>query len=56
MQSVWRAGTRFGIGNQGICSSKFGVTFLMYSKIEVNGPGGILYEAIIGADGPLLET
>ena len=36
------------------CSSKFGVTFPMYSKIEVNGPGRHpLYEAIIGADGPL---
>ena len=36
------------------CSSKFGVTFPMYSKIEVNGPGRHpLYEAIIGVDGPL---
>ena len=36
------------------CSSKFGVTFPMYSKIEVNGPNRHpLYEAIIGEKGPL---
>ena len=36
------------------CSTKFGVSFPMYSKIEVNGPDRHpLYEAIIGKDGPL---
>ena len=36
------------------CSAKFGVSFPMYSKIEVNGPDRHpLYEAIIGKAGPL---
>ena len=36
------------------CSSKFGVTFPMYSKIDVNGAGRHpLYEGIIGEKGPL---
>ena len=36
------------------CSSKFGVTFPMYSKINVNGPDRHpLYESIIGENGPL---
>ena len=36
------------------CSSKFGVTFPMYSKIDVNGPKRHpLYESIIGEKGPL---
>ena len=36
------------------CSSKFGVTFPMYSKIDVNGPTRHpLYEDIIGDKGPL---
>ena len=36
------------------CSTKFGVTFQMYSKIEVNGPNRHpLYEGIIGEKGPL---
>jgi glutathione peroxidase len=36
------------------CSSKFGVTFPMYSKIDVNGPNRHpLYESIIGEKGPL---
>ena len=38
------------------CSSKFGVTFPMYSKIEVNGPNRHpLYEAIIATRGHLKE-
>ena len=36
------------------CSLKFGVTFPMYSKIEVNGENRHpLYESIIGENGPL---
>ena len=36
------------------CTSKFGVTFHMYSKIDVNGPNRHpLYESIIGEKGPL---
>ena len=36
------------------CSSKFGVTFPMYSKIDVNGPNRHpLYESIVGEKGPL---
>ena len=36
------------------CSTKFGVSFPMYSKIDVNGPTRHpLYEEIIGDNGPL---
>ena len=36
------------------CSSKYGVSFPMYSKIDVNGANRHpLYEAIIGEKGPL---
>ena len=36
------------------CSTKFGVSFPMYSKIDVNGPNRHpLYESIIGESGPL---
>ena len=36
------------------CSTKFGVTFPMYSKIDVNGANRHpLYESIIGDKGPL---
>ena len=36
------------------CSTKFGVTFPMYSKIDVNGPNRHpIYKDIIGEDGPL---
>jgi glutathione peroxidase len=36
------------------CSSKFGVSFPMYSKIDVNGPNRHpIYKEIIGEDGPL---
>jgi len=36
------------------CSTKFGVTFPMFSKIDVNGEGRHpLYESIIGENGPL---
>ncbi|MDG1138285.1 MAG: glutathione peroxidase [Opitutales bacterium] len=36
------------------CATKFGVTFPMYSKINVNGPDRHpLYESIIGEKGPL---
>ena len=39
---------------QEFCSTKFGVTFPMYSKIDVNGPTRHpLYEDIIGDKGPL---
>jgi glutathione peroxidase len=36
------------------CSTKFGVTFPMYSKIDVNGPKRHpIYQDIIGENGPL---
>jgi glutathione peroxidase len=36
------------------CSTKFGVSFPMYSKIDVNGPNRHpVYEDIIGDNGPL---
>ena len=36
------------------CSTKFGVSFPMYAKVNVNGPNRHpLYEAIIGDNGPL---
>jgi len=37
-----------------ICSTKFGVSFPMYSKIDVNGPNRHpIYNDIIGENGPL---
>ena len=36
------------------CSTRYGVTFPMYSKVDVNGPNRHpLYESIIGEKGPL---
>ena len=36
------------------CSTKYGVSFPMYSKIDVNGPNRHpVYEGIIGENGPL---
>lgn len=36
------------------CSTKYGVTFPMYSKIDVNGPNRHpVYEEVIGEKGPL---
>ena len=36
------------------CSTKYGVTFPMYSKIDVNGPNRHpVYEEVIGENGPL---
>jgi glutathione peroxidase len=35
------------------CTTNFGVTFPMYSKIEINGAGRhLLYETLIGKDSP----
>ena len=61
IRSVWFPCNQFGGQEPGseaeikeFCSTKFGVSFPMYSKIDVNGPNRHpIYNDIIGENGPL---